>query len=80
MVFDGKKKKEVDLVLPPPPPPYVSLVDKLKQNRAEKVAQANGLDAEIAELDTEISWLERHPEARRILGKLAAKLPEALNG
>ena len=74
----GKKKRDdgENSVLPPPESPEQAwqvlrreptFLEQLRDRRIEKVKAANDLDREIAGLDAEITWLERHPQADEIL-------------
>ncbi len=44
-----------------------TFLDTLRSRRLDKVKHANDVDREIAGLDAEITWLERHPQADDIL-------------
>lgn len=50
-----------------------SLVETLRDRRADKIKTANELDREIAALDSEITWLERNPKAQGVLRELMHK-------
>ena len=76
----GNDKKDKGKQAPTPPvqtrPEVVnqvavrkSLVDRLRDRRANLITEGNDRDKEIASLDQDITWLERHPGSERVIEK-----------
>lgn len=66
------KEIEVEMGVRPTIPHKQSLTncDRLKLMRADKVSLMQQLNAEVLELDSHISWLERFPQVERIVEML----------
>jgi hypothetical protein len=50
-----------------------TLLAQLRKERREKIDSANKLDVHIAELDAEITYIERHPGCDRVLQHFLAE-------
>lgn len=74
-VDNEAEKKIFEAANKPLPPPKTAL-ELLKTKRANKVRLANQLDREIAQLDHDITFVERHPEHARILQFIASRFSE----
>lgn len=71
-IFSKRNKGEVEEA----PKNFMPLVDtrptllaRLRSRREELLKTANDADHEIAALDADITWLERHPGAESILAQ-----------
>lgn len=71
-VFNRKKKDEPQNFTAAPKP-RLRLVEVLRERRQAKIDLANQCDHEIAQLDTEITWLERHLGAEEVLHEFVEK-------
>lgn len=71
------KKKEAGMPMEvrTPPPTRKGLLDKLRDRRLELVKETNDNDRRIAELDREITYLERHPGAEEVLAEFIGDQP-----
>jgi hypothetical protein len=54
-------------------PRPLTVLERLKKKRAEKIEFRKRLDREIAQLDHDITWVEVHPSSARILEFIAAR-------
>jgi hypothetical protein len=87
-MFNRKKKEpepEPQLVTdwqskiqPPQPqqPVEITMVEKLRKRRQDKVTLANQLDEDIMALDHEITWLERHPGSEYVIKEFVRRHEE----
>jgi hypothetical protein len=82
-----KKRKEADRVVdlaveenfktsPPQQPVEITMVEKLRRRRQDKVQLANQLDEDIMALDHEITWLERHPGSEYVIKEFVRRHEE----
>jgi hypothetical protein len=74
------KRKNRDATAPSLVPPATSAspgaltnLDRLKLLRSQKVDELMKLNDEVVTLDTNIAWLERFPQAERIIELLRAR-------
>jgi hypothetical protein len=74
------KRKNRDATAPGLVPPATSAsphaltnLDRLKLIRSQKVDELMKLNDEVVTLDTNIAWLERFPQAERIIELLRAR-------
>lgn len=61
-----------DVYVPTPATP--TMLDRLKELRCEKEIDYVALEQQLTDLDVQISWLRRHPEAEKILAALQKRI------
>ena len=78
-MFDRVKKgsgseSPIAMQPPAPPPDPRPLLTELKKQREEWLAKIQALEANVNNIDVNIVWLERHPEADSIIDTLSHRL------
>ncbi len=60
----------------PEPPRKPTALEILKSRRAQKMETVKRLDREIAQLDHDITYVERYPQNERVLEFIAARFED----